>query len=82
MKTTKLMVKFFLIISLFASAAIADDGHMGGGGFTDDGHMGGGGYTCSQDKMDENGNCPDNGGDDLAGSVLFFVKDYLAKLIG
>lgn len=82
MKATKLMVKFFLVISLFASAIIADDGHIGGGGFADDGHIGGGGYVCSQEEMDENGNCPDDSGAGFTDSVMIFVEDYLVNLLG
>ena len=41
MKITKLTIKIFLVISLFASVALAD-GQMGGGGFADDGQMNGG----------------------------------------
>lgn len=58
--TSKLTIKLFLIISLFVSAAFAeDDGHMPGGNFTtggtdtevcdvtaDDGHMPGGNIVC------------------------------------
>ncbi len=93
MKITKLTIKFFLIISLFASVALAD-GHMGGGGFADDGHMGGGGKTCSSGVYDQNGNCVSQGGvadDGQMGSggfasdekaVLDFIKGFLASLLG
>ena len=45
MNTTKLMVKLFLIISLFCATAFAEDGHMGGGNLYDDGHMSNGGFA-------------------------------------
>lgn len=78
MKTTKLMVKLFLIISLLASIAVADEGQMGGGNFGDDGQMGGGNITCN---VEEDKNCQDSDGEGLTDSILDFVKDYLAQLI-
>jgi hypothetical protein len=79
MKTIKLAAKLFLIISLFASISLADEGHMGGGGFAPDGHMGGGGYTCEPER-DEN--CPDDEGDGLTGSIMIYIKKYLEDLFG
>ena len=32
--TTKVTIKLLLVISLFASVSLADDGHMPGGGFS------------------------------------------------
>lgn len=70
---SKLTIKLFLIVSLFVSAAIADDGHMPGGGFTfdptnpvvcsaDDGHMPGGGVVCEEtDSADDDGHMPGGG---------------------
>ncbi len=82
MKITKLTIKLFLIISLFASIALAD-GHMGGGGFAEDGHTGSGNYTCNAETHE---NCPQEdghmGGGGLADSTIIFIKNYLAKLFG
>jgi hypothetical protein len=82
MKTTKLTVKFFLIISLFASITLADDGSMNNGGLSCNPEV----ETCANDdgSMNNGGFADDgsmnNGG--LTDSVLIFVKDYLAKLLG
>lgn len=68
--TTKLTIKLFLIVSLFASAAFAeDDGNMPGGNFTngltdapcvvlndDEGNMPGGNINC--DDSEDDGNMP------------------------
>ena len=91
MNTTKLMVKLFLIISLFCATAFAEDGHMGSGnladghmsngGIADDGHMGSGGYT----KGDmETGNLDgDMGGGGLTDNqILEFVRGYLFSIFG
>lgn len=82
MKTTKLTVKFFLIISLFASIALAD-GSMNNGGFAEEGSMNNGGLA--DDGSMNNGGLADDGSMNNGGltdSVLIFVKDYLAKLLG
>lgn len=83
MKITKLTIKFFLIISLFASVALADDGQMGSGNLTDDGQMGGGNKTCSSGVYNQNGICVVQGGfanDEKA--VLDFIKGFLSSLLG
>lgn len=72
MKITKLTVKIFLIISLFASVALAD-GQIGGGGFADDGQIGGGGKVADDGSMGSGG---------LTDSVMIFVEEYLAALLG
>lgn len=82
MKTTKLTVKFFLIISLFASIALADDGQMGSGGFADDGQMGSGGYTCNEEVETCSNEDGQMGSGGFADSMSIFIKDYLAKLLG
>ncbi|CAN5688521.1 hypothetical protein BH20ACI4_BH20ACI4_22160 [soil metagenome] len=82
MKTTKLTVKFFLIIALFASITMADDGQMGGGNFGDDGQMGGGNVTCTEDEGQMGGGNIDCDEEGLTDSVLIFVKGYLAKFLG
>ncbi|CAN5505067.1 hypothetical protein BH10ACI1_BH10ACI1_26830 [soil metagenome] len=75
----KSMLKIFLVISLFSSIALAD-GDMGTGGFTD-GDMGTGGKTCTQ-------NCPTvnqtvkNSKDQEINSVLEYVQDFLARILG
>lgn len=82
MNITKLTIKFFLIISLFASSALAD-GTMTNGGFADDGQMGGGNKTCSSGVYDQNGICVVQGGfanDEKA--VLDFIKGFLSSLLG
>lgn len=94
MKNTKLTVKFFLIIALFASTAFAD-GHMGGGGAADDdGHMGGGGRTCNPQTQNcvvtcnpQTQNCVGNRtaneeGDEEENLIFNFVRDFLASLLG
>jgi hypothetical protein len=91
MKTTKLTVKFFLIISLFASIALADDGQMGSGGYTcnpevetcDEGQMGSGGFA-DDGQMGSGGFAEEGqmGSGGFADPVLIFVKDYLTKLFG
>jgi hypothetical protein len=93
MKNTKLIVKFFLIIALFTTSALAD-GHMGGGGLADDGHMGGGGRTCDPQAQncvptcnpqvqscvgDDEPNDDEEGEDDL---FFSYVREFLASLIG
>lgn len=90
MKNTKLTVKFFLILSLFASNVLAD-GQMNGGGLTDDGQMNGGGKACNpqtqtcvtcnpqtQTCRTANPTDDENGED----SIFAFVRDYLASLLG
>lgn len=79
MKTTKLTVKFFLIIALFTTSIMAD-GHIGGGGLTDDGHIGGGGKTCNPQIQ----TCVTDDDDDLKAedSILDIIKNYLSTWIG
>ncbi len=82
MNTTKLMLKLFLVISLFCATAFAD-GNMGSGGFADDGNMGTSGYT--EGEM-PNGVVADDG-DMGAGSltdnqILRNVCDYLFSIFG
>lgn len=83
MKISKLIVKFFLVMSLFASVALAE-GQMGGGGFAEDGQMGGGGYTEDDGQMGGGGYTEDGqmGGGGFADSTFIFVKEYLASLFG
>jgi hypothetical protein len=76
MKST---IKFFLVIALFSSITLANDGNMGGGGFTDDGNMGGGGRPCTQncvpaDQTDRNITETD--------SLLEYVQAFLIKILG
>lgn len=93
MKNTKLLVKFFLIIALFTSTALAD-GHMGGGNLGD-GHMGGGNRTCDPQTQNCVPTCnpqtqsclgDDEPGDEDGeeGENLFFsyVSEFLASLLG
>ena len=72
MNTTKLMVKLFLIISLFCATAFADDGNMSGGGFADDGNMSGGGLTADDGDMGT-GSLTNN-------QILTFVRGYLFSI--
>lgn len=67
MKTT---IKFFLIVALFSSITLADDGNMGTGN-----------RNCTQqtpclvaDQKDENTN-EENG-------ILEYVQEFLAKILG
>lgn len=80
MKNTKLTIKFFLLLALFASTVMAD-GQMNGGGLTDDGQMNGGGKTCNPQTQ----TCPapqqSNGGDD-DDSIFAYVTEFLASLFG
>lgn len=80
--TTKLTIKLFLIVSLFVSAAFADDGHMpGGDGYNNDDSSG---SVCVADE----GHMP--GGDSTTisngytseDSILKFVKNYLYSMFG
>ena len=94
----KLTIKLFLIVSLFATAAIAEDGHIPSGGFAnnspdntvckvyDDGHIPSGGFAC-EDSADD-GHIPSGGISAVTNdpnsdnSILNFVKDYLFSLFG
>lgn len=82
MNTTKLMVKLFLIISLFCATAFAEDGHMGSGGFADDGSMSAGGIA--DDGHMGSGNLDgDMGGGGLTDNqILKFVRGYLFSIFG
>ncbi len=73
------MLRIFLAISLFSSITLADDGNMGGGGFTDDGNMGGGGRICTQ-----NCNTADQTDKRVSetNDFLGYVQDFLAKIFG
>ena len=77
MNTTKLLVKLFLVMSIFCATAFAegsmsaggfaDDGNMSGGGFADDGNMGSGGLIENQTEED---------------SILKYVREYLFSIFG
>lgn len=88
--TNKLTIKLFLIISLFASAAIAEDGNMPGGTFTnslpetpcvtvtaDDGNMPGGTIICQE--SDDDGNMP--GGTRISSAENSTKEDSILKFI-
>jgi len=82
MKNTKLAIKLFLILSLFASNVLAD-GQMNGGGLTDDGQMNGGGKTCNpQTQTCSTAQPSNNDDDDEEDSIFAFVTEYLASLLG
>lgn len=90
MKTTKLTIKFFLIIALFTTSVMAD-GHIGGGGLAGDGHIGGGGKTCNPQietcVVDCNPQIQTCAVDDNRGlaneeSILDIIKNYLSTWIG
>ena len=82
-KKMKNTMKVLLVIALFCSAAFAD-GDMGAGGFWSgddttanlDGDMGAGGKTCPQGQT-----CL-IAASEADESMLKFIKDYLASLIG
>ena len=69
MKNTKSTIKFFLVIALFASSVSADDGQMNGGGKTCNPQI----QTCFV------ANQP---GDTKENSIIVFVKEFLASLLG
>lgn len=83
MKNTKLMIKFFLVIALFASNVLAD-GQINTGGLTDDGQINTGGKTCNPQTQ----TCvivqPTNNDDDTdkENSIFTFVTEFLASLLG
>lgn len=70
MKNTKLTVKFFLVISLFASSVMAD-GHMGGGGKTCNPQT----QTClvAEEETTKN-DATDN-------SIMSLISDFLASFV-
>ncbi len=72
----KLTMKLFLIISLFCSVALADDGDMNTGNKSDDGS--GGGLTCAECVI--YGDTEDNAEKD--NSIIMIIRDFLSDLLG
>ncbi len=95
MNTTKTPAKLFLIISLFASVALADDGQMSGGNKTggspesgiplcEEGQMSSGNFVCEERSGNsaDSGNAENNDESNTPDSILTIVQDYLASLFG
>lgn len=66
MKST---LKFFLVVALFSSITLADDGNMGNGG-----------KTCTQNCLISDQTINDK--KEANNSVLDYVQDFLIKIFG
>lgn len=75
MKST---IKIFLVVALFSSITLADDGNMSNGGFTDDGNMSNGGKTCTQNCLSVDQTTRDT----ETNSFLESVQEYLTEIFG
>lgn len=73
----KLTAKLFLIVSLFCSVAIADDGNMGNGGRTDP-------PPCTENCLVAGGTITPNDSEQANSedSIFSIIRDYLYDLLG
>ena len=68
MKST---IKLFLVIALFSSIALADDGNMSNGG-----------RTCTQNCLVADQTIENSKDQETNNPVLDYVQDFLAKIFG
>lgn len=83
--TTKSIVKLFLVISLFCSTALADDGHMGNGGKTCTGSCFTANETRTKTIINEPSEPVINSTENQSepnDSFLIFIQEYLFSLFG
>jgi hypothetical protein len=69
----KLTMKLFLIISLFCTVALADEGDMGQGSKSDNS---GGGFACVECVVNDSETRPEDG------SFLKIIQNYFSDLLG